>query len=278
MTTIKEKAELFHALHRRGEPVVLANAWDVASARLVEEAGATAVATTSAGVAWSLGAPDGDLLGREQALALVERVARAVGVPVTADIENGFAEKAEGVGETIRGVLAAGAVGVNIEDVVYTETGAEVRTVADQAERIAAARQAADAVGVPLFINARVDIYLRAIGEPAERLGTTVARAAAFMEAGASGIFVPGVVDPATVSALVEAIDAPLNVLVGPGAPPIPELAALGVARVSLGSSIAAAAYALVDRAAREAFGAGTYKAIEGGLTYPQLNGLVASA
>ena len=275
MTTIKEKAELFHALHRRGEPVVLANAWDVVSARLVEAAGGKAVATTSAGVAWSLGAPDGDRIGREQALAVVERVARGVDVPVSADIENGFAEKAAGVGETIRGVLAAGAVGVNIEDVVYTEAGFEVRSIADQAERIAAARQAADAAGVPLFINARIDMYLRGIGDPAERLDATAARAAAFVEAGASGVFVPGVVDPATVSALVSAVGAPLNVLVGPGAVSIPQLAALGVARVSLGSSIAAAAYALVDRAAREAFGDGTYAAIEGGLAYGQLNELI---
>lgn len=276
MTTIKEKAELFGALHRRGEPVVLANAWDVASARLVEEAGAKAVATTSAGVAWSLGAPDGDRIGREQALALVERVARAVRVPVTADIENGFAEKADGVGETIRGVLAAGAVGVNLEDVVYTETGSELRDVADQAERIAAARQAADAAGVGLFINARVDVYLRAVGEPSSRFDVTAARAAAYVQAGASGVFVPGVVDPATVSRLVEAIDAPVNVLVGPGAPSISELAGVGVARVSLGSSIAAAAYAVVDRAAREAFGDGTYAAVEGGLEYARLNRLIA--
>jgi len=274
--TIKEKAQLFHSLHRRGEPVVLANAWDVASARLVEEAGAAAVATTSAGVAWSLGAPDGDQLGREEALALVERVVRAVNVPVTADVENGFAQKADGVGETIRGVLAAGAVGVNIEDAVYAESGIELRAVADQAERIAAARQAADAAGVQLFINARIDVYLQAVGEPAARLDETVARAAAFIAAGASGIFVPGVADSATIAALVDAIDAPVNVLVGPGALPIAQLAALGVARVSLGSSIAAAAYAVVDRAAREAFGSGTYSAIEGGLAYSQLNRVVA--
>lgn len=276
MTTIKEKAELFGALHRRGEPLVLANAWDVASARLVEEAGAAAVATTSAGVAWSLGAADGDRLGREAALALIGRVARAVSAPVTADIENGFAEKPEGVGETVRGVLAAGAVGVNLEDVVYPEAGGQLRGVAEQAERIAAAREAADGVGVGLFINARIDVYLRAVGEPGGRFDATVARAAAFVQAGASGVFVPGVVDPATVSALVAAIDAPLNVLAGRGAPSVPELAALGVARVSLGSSVAAAAYALVERAAREAFSDGTYAAIEGGLAYGRLNGLIA--
>lgn len=276
MTTLAEKAELLHALHRRGEPLILANAWDVASARLVEEAGAKAVATTSAGVAWSLGAPDGDRLGVEAAVALVARVAGAVSVPVTADVENGFAEKPEGVAETIRAVLAAGAAGVNLEDAVYLESGVELRETASQSERIAAAREAASSAGVDLFINARIDTYLRAVGDPAERFDATVARAAAFVAAGASGIFVPGVVDPATVSALVSAVDAPLNILAGPSAPPIPALAALGVARISLGSSIAAAAYALVSRAAREAFGEGTYTAIGQGLGYGVLNEIIA--
>jgi 2-methylisocitrate lyase-like PEP mutase family enzyme len=276
MTTIKDKADQFHALHRRGEPIVLANAWDVASARVVENAGAAAVATTSAGVAWSLGAPDGDELGRDQALELIARVARAVNVPVTADIENGFAETTEGVAETIRGVLAAGAVGVNIEDAVYTAAGPELRAVTEQAERLAAARQAADAADVNLFINARIDVYFRAAGDPSEWLDATIARAAAFIEAGASGIFVPGVADTETISALVDAIDAPLNILGGPGALSIPALAKLGVARVSLGSSIAAAAYGLVDRSVREALSDGTYTTIEGGLSYPQLNKLIA--
>ena len=276
MTTINEKAQLFHGLHRNGEPVILANAWDVASARVVEDAGAAAVATTSAGVAWSLGVPDGDLLSRDRALALVARVAAAVSVPVTADIENGFAEKPEGVAETVRGVLDAGAVGINLEDAVYTEAGAQLRPIADQAERITAARQAADATGVELFINARIDTYLRAVGDPSARLEKTLERAAAFVAAGACGIFVPGVIDPATISALVAGIDVPLNILTGPGAPPIPALAALGVARVSLGSSIAQAAYDLARRAAREAFTTGTYESLNRSLDYQQLNTLLA--
>ncbi len=276
MTTINEKAELFHALHKRGEPVVLANAWDVASARLVEDAGARAVATTSAGVAWSLGAPDGDELDRAGALALIERVAAAVGVPVTADIENGFAETADGVGETVRLVLAAGAVGVNIEDAVYDAGGARLRDTAEQAERIAAARQAADAAGVRLFINARVDTYLRAVGEPERRFDATLARAAAFVEAGADGVFVPGTTDLATVTALADGIGVPLNVLAGPGAPSIPQLATAGAGRVSLGSSIASAAYGLVHRAAREAFTAGTYETIGRAYGYGELNALLA--
>lgn len=275
MTTTQEKAAAFHALHRRGEPLVLANAWDVASARLVEEAGAKAVATTSAAVAWSLGAPDGDRLALDAAIELIGRVAAAVSVPVTADVENGFALTPSGVGETIRGVLAAGAVGVNIEDTVYSESGISLRDVAEQAERLAAARSAADAAGVDLFINARIDTFLRAVGDPATRLDATVARATAFVRAGASGIFVPGVVDATTISALVSAIDAPLNILIGRVPLPIPEIAALGVARISFGSSIAAAAYGLVDRAAREIFGDGTYTAIADAIDYDRLNKII---
>ena len=279
MTTINDKAEQFHALHRRGEPVILATAWDVASACVVQDAGAKAVATTSAGVAWSLGAPDGDRLARDRALALIARVARAVHVPVTADIEEGFGATPAEVGATIRSVLAAGAVGVNIEDSLHVPSeGGPLRAIEDQTQRIAAARQAAEAAGVRLFINARLDTYLRSVGDPDGRLDATLERAAAYVAAGASGVFVPGVVDPKTVAALADGIDAPLNVLAGPGAPPIPELAALGVARVSLGSSIASAAYGLVQRATREAFTTGTYEAISEPLGYETLNKLIAQS
>ncbi len=268
------KAELFHSLHRRGEPLVLANAWDIASARLVAEAGAEAVATTSAGVAWSLGAPDGDRLNRDRALDLVARVTTAVDVPVTADIESGFASRPDGVAETIRGVIEAGAVGVNIEDGVGGGTS-PLRPIDEQCDRIAAARRAADAAGVPLYVNARIDVYLRAVGDPADRLEATVERAAAYLAAGASGVFVPGVVEPVVVSALAKSIEAPLNILAGPGAPTVAELAGLGVARVSLGSAVAEAAYAVVRRATRELLASGTYTALDGALQYGELNALL---
>ncbi|MBG0828128.1 isocitrate lyase/phosphoenolpyruvate mutase family protein [Planomonospora sp. ID67723] len=274
MMTLHDKAVLFGSLHKSGEPLVLANAWDVASARLVEEAGARAVATTSAGVAWSLGAPDGDLLGRDQALGLVARVAAAVDVPVTADIESGFGEKPEDVADTVRGVLEAGAVGVNIEDTVR-DGAPSLRPVEEQAARLAAARAAADAMGIPLYINARVDVYGHPAEDPQTRLRAALDRAAAYLAAGASGIFVPFVTDPATVEALVQGVDAPLNILVGPGAPAVGELAALGVARVSTGSSIAAAAYAVVRRTARELYGTGTYEALSGELAFGELNALM---
>jgi 2-methylisocitrate lyase-like PEP mutase family enzyme len=212
-------------------------------------------------------------------LALIARVAAAVHVPVTADIEEGFGATPAQVAETIRGVLAAGAVGVNIEDSLHVPSrSGPLRSAEDQAERIAAAREAAESAGVPLFINARLDTYLRSEGDADGLLDATLARAAAYVAAGASGIFVPGVVDPKTVSALVDGIEAPLNVLTGPGAPPIPQLAAVGVARISLGSSIASAAYGLVQRAAREAFTAGTYEAISDPLAYSALNSLLTQS
>ncbi|MGQ4385824.1 isocitrate lyase/PEP mutase family protein [Streptomyces sp. SAS_270] len=267
---LHESAVAFRALHVPGRPLVLPNAWDTASARIIEEAGAAAVATTSAGLAWDLGAADMDRLDRDSALGAVERIAAAVRVPVSADVESGYAADAEGVGDTIRAVLAAGAVGVNIEDALY---GAEapLRPVAEQAERIAAARAAADAAGVPLFVNARIDTYLRGAGKVEE----TLERAAAFLAAGADGIFVPGAVDPEVVKSLVEGVEGPLNVMVGPGAPSVAELAALGVARISAGAGLAQAAHAVVRRAARELLGEGTYGPLAGGLDYAELNGLL---
>ncbi|MFE4991867.1 isocitrate lyase/phosphoenolpyruvate mutase family protein [Streptomyces mirabilis] len=275
-----ETALAFHALHIPGRPLVLPNAWDTVSARLVEEAGAAAVATTSAGLAWDLGTADGDRLDRDRALGALARVAAAVRVPVSADIESGYAKDAAGVGDTIRAVLAAGAVGVNIEDALDDGEGVgdggrgPLRPVAEQAERIAAARAAADAAGVPLFINARIDTVLSGAGGVEE----TLERAAAFLAAGADGIFVPGAVDPGTVKSLVAGVEGPLNVLVGPGAPSVAELAALGVARISTGSSIAQAAHAVVRRAARELLSAGTYDSLTGGLDYAELNTLLGGA
>ncbi|GAB3433509.1 isocitrate lyase/PEP mutase family protein [Actinophytocola sediminis] len=257
----------FRALHR-GRVLVLANAWDVASARLIERAGAPAVATTSAGVAWSLGAADGDQLSRERAIDLVARVAEAVRVPVTADIETGFGADAAEVGDTVRAIADAGAAGVNIEDAVHQ--GPALRDVDDQERRLAAASAAG------LFVNARIDTYLLGIGPPADRLAETVARARAYVDAGAAGIFVPGVVDRETIEELVARIDAPLNVLSMPGALPVPELAALGVARVSVGARVALAAYAVAIRVAEELLGQGTYESLVTDLTHADLNALLS--
>jgi len=273
MTSHLDKAAAFRALHAPGSVLVLPNAWDVATARLAEDAGAAAVATTSAGVAWSLGAPDGDHLGRELAADLVVRIVAAVAVPVSADIEGGYAAAPEGVAETVRAIVDAGACGINLEDA----GGDGLRPTIEQADRIAAAREAATTAGVPLFINARTDTYLRAVGDPAARLGATLDRAEAYLAAGADGIFVPGVADPDTIAALAAGIDAPLNIMAGPGSPAVSELTKLGVTRVSLGASIALSAYAHARRGIREVLATGTYESLgSDGLDYGELNGLLA--
>lgn len=269
-----DKAESFRSLHIPGSPLVVVNAWDVASARITEAAGVAAVATTSAGMAWSLGAADGDQLPRPLALEAIARIVSAVDVPVTVDIESGYAPGSYGVGDTIRRVIAAGAVGVNLEDGLYAGDS-PLRDVPEQAKRIVAARKAADGAGIPLFINARVDTYLRATDNSSERLVDTLTRAAAYLDAGADGIFVPGVIDIATIAALTMSIAAPVNIMVGPGSPTVEQLTAHGVARISLGASVACAIYGLVKRAAREALQTGTYTALDDPISYSDMNALL---
>ncbi|MFJ2510984.1 isocitrate lyase/phosphoenolpyruvate mutase family protein [Streptomyces griseoviridis] len=263
-----DRARLFRSLHTPTAPLALANAWDVASARVIEAAGAPAIATTSAGVAWSLGSPDGDSLARDLALDLVARVVAAVAVPVTADIEGGYGTDAADIARTVEGVLAAGAVGVNIED--------GTRPPAELAARLAVARRTAERAGVDLFLNARVDTFLSRLGDPDTRLRETLDRAHRYVEAGADGVFVPGVTDPATLAALAEEIPVPLNAMAGPGAPAVAELGALGVARVSLGSGVAQTAYATARAAARDLYTTGTYASLADGIPFPELNGLLS--
>lgn len=266
-----EKARLFHQLHAEGM-LVLPNAWDVASARLVEDAGAAAVATTSAGVSWSVGVPDGEQLSREQAVDLIARTVAAVNVPVTADIESGYGVNDDQLSTTVRAVLAVGAVGINLED---SATG-ELRAVEEQAERLGVVRAIAEGAGVPLFINARTGTYLLEAGEPTERLAATVRRSEAYVGAGAHGVFVPGVIDRATIRDLARLIPAPLNVMAGPGAPTVAEMADLGVRRVSVGMAIAQAAYALARRASVQLLTRGTYSSMAGGLGYAELNAVLS--
>ncbi|MGN8049126.1 isocitrate lyase/PEP mutase family protein [Curtobacterium sp. 22159] len=261
------QATAFRALHSNpAQPLLLANAWDVASARLVESAGAPAIATTSAGVAWSLGHADGNALGREEAVAAISRIAGAVTVPVTADIEAGYADDAAGVEHTVDAVLEAGAVGINIEDGALPS--------AELAARIGAARRAADRAGVPMFVNARTDVYLAGLVAPEQRLAEALQRAHRYLEAGADGVFVPGVGDADTIRALAEAIDGPLNVMVGSGSLNAAQLSDLGVARVSVGSGMAQAAYEIARSAATELLTAGTYGALMPAIDYGELNSL----
>ncbi|WP_412163876.1 isocitrate lyase/PEP mutase family protein [Curtobacterium flaccumfaciens] len=267
MNTTSTRAATFHGLHDHpSRPLVLVNVWDAASARVVEDAGATAIATTSAGVAWSLGRPDGNTLTRAEAMDAVARIAASVSVPVTVDLESGYADDADGVARTVDAVLEAGAVGINIED---------GRLHPDAlADRIGAARRAAERAGVPLFVNARTDVHLAGLVDPERRLAETLERARRYRGAGADGVFVPGVRDVETIRALVESIDAPVNVMAGPGSPTVSELAGIGVARISLGSAVAQAAYAVARQAAAELLTTGTYDSLAAGVDYADLNAL----
>ena len=267
MNTTSTRAATFHGLHDHpSRPLVLVNVWDAVSARLVEDAGATAIATTSAGVAWSLGRPDGNTLTRAEAMDAVARIAASVSVPVTVDIESGYADDADGVARTVDAVLEAGAVGINIED---------GRLHPDAlADRIGAARRAADRAGVPLFVNARTDVHLAGLVDPERLLAETLERARRYRGAGADGVFVPGVRDVETIRALVESIDGPVNVMAGPGSPTVAELARLGVARISLGSAVAQAAYAVVRQATAELRTTGTYDSLAAGVDDADLNAL----
>ena len=278
MTTQLELADRFRALHDPAAPLALANVWDAAGAAIVAAAGAPAVATTSAGVAWGLGAADGGHLDRDLMLGQLARiVAASGGLPVTADIESGFGATAGDVAETVARVLETGTIGVNIEDSYSSpaDPAAPLRPVAEQAERLAAARAAADIAGIPLYINARIDVFLRGVGEETGRVQATIDRARTYLDAGASGVFLLGVGDPATIAALTAGIDAPVNVGCRPGGPSVAELGELGVARVSMGASTAMAAYAVLDRAAHELYGSGTFESVRDGMDFGALNAML---
>jgi 2-methylisocitrate lyase-like PEP mutase family enzyme len=252
MTTQEEKARRFRALHR-GDILVLPNAWDAASARIFELAGARAVATTSSGLAASLGYPDGEKIGRALVIGAVERIIAAVDVPVSVDIEAGYGPTARDAAETVEAVLRVGGVGVNVED-----------GMADPSvlvEKIVAIREVSAARGVPLFINARTDVYLAGRGEAAERFEEAVRRLRAYEAAGADGLFVPGVGDEPTIAKLLREIHLPLNILATAGVPPVRELARIGVSRVSVGGGPMRAALALTRRIAHELLHEGTYSA-----------------
>lgn len=258
---LQKKALEFAALHRGPRILILANAWDAASARIFEVAGCPAIATTSAGVAFSLGRRDGQQLSRDEMLEVVQRITSAVSIPATADMEAGYGDTPEAVAETVRAVLAAGAVGMNLEDTALPGKN-DLAAISLQVEKIKAVREAAASAGVAFVLNARTDVFLRGIGEPASRLDHAIRRANAYREAGADCLFVPGVVDRETIGRLAREIQGPLNILAMAGAPPAAELEKLGVARISVGSGPMRATMALTRHIACELLDSGTYTAI----------------
>jgi 2-methylisocitrate lyase-like PEP mutase family enzyme len=237
----KSKAEAFAALHHTGDILILPNAWDAASAAVMADAGARAVATSSAAVAWSHGYPDGDALPLPLLLATIGAVARVVSVPVTADIEGGYTDDLSQLSDTIKAVIGAGAVGINLED--------GRRDPDLHARKIEAARKAADATGVNLFINARTDVYLKGLAEGHAAYMETTHRAERYRDGGASGIFVPGPSDPDLIGRLADEITLPLNIMLLPGLAKAAQLQALGVRRVSSATAPFRAAYATVAKA-----------------------------
>lgn len=273
---LKTKAEAFRAMHRGGEILVLANAWDAASARMIEQAGFGAVATTSAGIAFSLGYPDGQRISRDEMLAVVKRIAAAVKVPVTADVEAGYGKRPEDAAQTAQKVIEAGAVGMNLEDATEDEKH-PLADLALQLERIAAVKQASQSMGVPIVLNARTDVYLLEVGPAEKRYDESLRRLAAFRDAGADCVFLPGVRDREIIGRLVQDLGCPVNILAGPGGPSIAELQKLGVARVSLGSWPMRATLGLVRKMAKELKSSGTLKVLEDAPTFAEINRLMGS-
>ena len=272
----RRRGETFRRLHS-GKPIlVLPNVWDVASARIVEQAGFPAIATSSAGVAFALGYPDGEVISREEMAAAVARITAHVAVPVTADMESGYGRRPEDAAATVRAAIAAGAVGMNFED-SPGERGEPLLPETQQVERVRAARQAADASGVPFVLNARTDVFLEQVGEPAARVEHAVRRLNAYRAAGADCLFAPGVTDADTIATLVRQVKGPLNVLASAASPPVPELERLGVARVSLGSGPMRAGLTVLKRLAEELRATGTYGALAGAIPHAELNRLLGA-
>ncbi len=272
----RHRGEVFRRLHA-GKPIlVLPNVWDVASAKIVEQAGFPAIATSSAGVAFVLGYPDGEVISRDEMAAAVARITAHVTVPVTADMESGYGRRPEDAAATVQAAIAAGAVGMNFED-SPGERGEPLLPEAQQVERVRAAREAADASGIPFVLNARTDVYLESVGAPETRLAHAVRRLNAYRAAGADCLFAPGVSDAATIATLVKEVDGPLNVLAMATSPPVPELERLGVARVSLGSGPMRAGLTVFKRLAEELRGAGTYGALAGAIPHAELNRLLGA-
>ncbi len=249
---MKNLAETFHSLHKQNDILILPNAWDASSAKVIEDAGAKAIATSSAGVAWGLGYPDGGVLPPQLLADLTARITDVIRIPLSVDFEGAYTNNPAKVAENLRPIIGAGAVGINIED---GEGTPELL-----AKKIEEARKAAESAGVNIFINARTDVFLGEIGSPESRVGETVKRAACYRDAGADGIFVPGLSEPSAIRAIVAEVKMPVNVMAYPGLPPAKELKKLGVRRLSSGTAIPQMIWSRVAELAKGFLGTGDSK------------------
>jgi 2-methylisocitrate lyase-like PEP mutase family enzyme len=260
-------AQTFRDLHHQHTVLRLPNAWDVGSARLFESLGAKAIATTSAGVAWSQGYADGRVLPVEMAVSVAANIARLIKVPLSVDIENGYSDDPRKVAENVKRVLEVGAVGINLED------GPDAPALL--ARKIEAIKSMAAGSGLDVFINARTDVYLASLVAAELRVEETLKRGELYRQAGADGLFVAALIDVEEISAIVRRIDLPINVLARPGLPAADELAKLGVHRLSAGSALAQTLWGHAEQLARGFLEEGRSEAVtQSSLTYPQIQAL----
>lgn len=256
-------ARQFRQLNQQGQ-FLLANAWDIASARIFAKAGFPALGTTSGGIAYAQGFCDAELIGRDSMMAQIAAIARSVDMPVNADIEAGYGATPEAVAETIRQVISAGAVGVNLEDNSHGSSSEPLFAVDIQCARIAAARQAADQAGLPLWINARTDTFLLGLGEDIEtRIAMSIQRGRAYLAAGADMVFIPALADLTIIALLAQAIKGPINIMAMPGAPVAQDLFQAGASRVSLGVCPMLAVMGTMRDIAEEARKTGSWQNME---------------
>jgi 2-methylisocitrate lyase-like PEP mutase family enzyme len=269
-----ELARQFLALHDGRKILVLPNAWDAASARIFEDAGFPAIGTSSAGIAFALGYSDGQKISRIEMLSVVRRIASAVRIPVTADVEAGYGDSPEEMAQTARDVLAAGAVGMNLEDAIHERPDALVDLTL-QKEKIRAVVEACERAEVSFVLNARSDVFLAGIGPAETRLARCIERLNAYREAGAQSLFAPGVSDTETIAQLTRGVRGPLNILAVTGTPAVAVLEKLGVARVSVGSGPMRATLGLVGRIARQIREEGSFSLMtDGAWPYADANRL----
>lgn len=266
---VQDQADTFRSLHAVGQPLLLANVWDAGSARLIERCGALALATTSAGLAWSHGYADGGALPSKVLVTAVEEIVRVSTVPLSVDIEDGYSDEPRHVAELVAALIEAGAVGINLED---GDASPDLLCA-----KIEAVRSVAVHTGINLFVNARTDVYLRGLAPSDQAVAETVARAARYRQAGSDGLFVPGLADTGEIRTIVESITLPLNVMAMPALPKVDELQRLGVRRISAGSAIAQTIYGSAQRVSIQFLRECHYEAMfENAVPYAQLNALFA--
>lgn len=266
----REKAEMFLKFHQDKEILVLLNSWDIGSSKLIEACGYKAIATTSMGIAASLGYPDSQVIQLSEMLEVITGIANAVQAPVTVDIEAGYGNNQDEVIDSVKKIIATGIVGINIEDSINLNP--VLMDEMEFCERIAAIRALSDSLGFHLVINARTDSFYTSSGSTKEKLSESIRRGNKYREAGADCIFVQPVWEKETIATLVKEINAPINILANPGIagglpPSVRELQDLGVARLSLGSSLMKAALALIKKVADELSEKGTYNVLADSLT-----------